>query len=40
MFILTFRQAIEIERYTPEIEQLAPEKWWLEDGFPFVIAYF
>ena len=22
--------------YTPEVEQLAPEKWWLEDNpFPF-----
>ena len=26
--------------YSPEIEQLAPEEWWLEDEFAFGIAYF
>ena len=25
--------------WLPEIEQLAPENWWLEDLFPFGIAY-
>ena len=26
--------------YTPEVQQLALEKWWLEDYFPLGMAYF
>ena len=39
--VLEFNQAIDFHG-VPHKEKfnIAPEKWWLEDEFPFGIAYF
>ena len=31
---------MDMVEYTPPKFNIAPEKWWLEDEFPFGIAYF
>ena len=36
---VSFAWAVSIQ-LTPPKFNIAPEKWWLEDEFPFGIAYF
>ena len=31
---------VSLPKGTPPKFNIAPEKWWLEDEFPFGIAYF
>ena len=39
-FQQTFGASIFFLEITPPKFNIAPEKWWLEDEFPFGIAYF
>ena len=33
-------ETLQKKKSTPPKLNIAPEKWWLEDEFPFGIAYF